>query len=397
MKSWQFTTRWLLSSQFAARVLGLVNNVLLARLLAPASYGDFTQAMAIAGALAPLADMGVSAIITRHAARRPHAFAVLSAAIGLRVVQASLLGGMAVLGAWWIYNAPSLRLAVALAGAYWAIACVHQLLAGVARARMQAHLETQAVVLERVTTVLLAAGGALWLGLSGALLGVLAGGALALIFYLRYLPLPRARVRRLTWQLLLALGAPLAIADVCHGLIMRLDILAVGMRYGAQSVGWYGSASTLLWASNLIAGSMSLALVPVASSQGEGAERVALRVLRWMLTVAVLLALVLSGGARFWISLLYGAEYAPASDALRVLAWCLVPASVVAWGNAMLLVHGRTTWVGAVAVGGLVCLALCLWWWLPRGLSGASYAQLVTQCSMAGWLWWLTRSATCNH
>ena len=391
MKNWRLTTRWLLGSQFAARVLGLVNNVLLARLLAPASYGDFTQAMAIAGSLAPLADMGVSAIITRYVARRPHASGVLSAAIGLRVAQGALLGGVAALAAWWMYNAPSFRLALALAGAYWAVACIHQLLAGVARARIKAHTETQAVVLERVATMLLAAGGAWWLGLSGALAGVVAGGVLALTFYVRSLPLPRARMRWQAWKLVLVLGAPLAVADVCHGLIMRLDILAIGMRYGAQSVGWYGSASTLLWASNLVAGSMALALVPVAASQGEGVRGLMRHVLRWMLMVATGLALVLSGGAEFWVRLLYGVEYTPAADALKVLAWCLVPASVVAWGNAALLVRGQTVWAGRVAGAGVVFLVLCLWWCLPRGLLGASYAQLVTQCGMAGWLWWLTR------
>lgn len=390
MKSWQFTTRWLLGSQFAARVLGLVNNVLLARLLAPASYGDFTQAMAVAGSLAPLADMGVSAIITRHVARRSHASAVLGTSIRLRTAQSILLWGTTVLGAWWMHDSPHLRTALALAGAYWAVACVHQLLAGVARARIQAHIETLAVLLERAATVLLAAAGAWWFGLTGALAGVLAGGVLALTVYLRYLPLPRGRTHWRTWKLLLALGVPLAIADLCHGFIMRLDILAVGMRYGAQSVGWYGSASTLLWASNLVAGSMAMAMVP-AASRGEGAHYVSTRVLRWMLAVALLLATMLSVGAQFWISLLYGADYAPAADVLRALAWCLVPASVVAWGNAVLLVRGRTAWVGTVAVGGLVCLLLCLWWWLPHGLSGAGYAQLVAQWCMAGWLWWLAR------
>ncbi|GIV17257.1 MAG: hypothetical protein KatS3mg022_2692 [Armatimonadota bacterium] len=391
MKSWWFTTRWMLGSQFAARVLGLLNNVLLARLLAPASYGDFTQVMAAAGSLAPLADMGISSLMMRHAAHRPRSSTVLGTAIGLRMVQGILLWGAAVWGAGWIYHGTRQRTALALAGAYWAIACVHQLLAGVARARLQAHVETRAVVVERVATVLLAAAGAFWFGLIGALLGVLTGGALALVVYLYKLPLPRAQVRWRVCKLLLALGAPLAIADVCHGLIMRLDILAVGMRYGSQSVGWYGSASTLLWASNLVAGSMALAMVPVTASQGEGASRIGMRVLGWMLTVAVLLAAALSGGAKFWISLLYGAEYAPASDALRVLAWCLVPASVVAWGNAVLLVRQRTAWVSMVAAGGLICLAFCLWWWLPYGLPGAGYAQLVTQCGMAGWLWWLIK------
>jgi len=90
VKNWWYTTRWLLGSQFAARALGLLNNVLLARLLAPVSYGDFTQAMAIAGSLAPLADTGVSAIITRHIARRPSSSAVLGAAIGLRIGQSLL-------------------------------------------------------------------------------------------------------------------------------------------------------------------------------------------------------------------------------------------------------------------------------------------------------------------
>lgn len=390
MKDWRFTTRWLLGSQFAARVLGLVNNVLLARLLAPALYGDFTQAMAVAGSLAPLADMGVSAIITRYLARCSHTSGVLGASITLRILQSVLLWLAVVLVAWWMYDSPRLRTALALAGAYWAVACVHQLLAGVARARMQAHIETRAVILERSTTVLLAAAGALWFGLTGALLGVLAGGVLAVMFYLRYLPLPRVRITWRAWKLLLALGAPLAVADVCHGFIMRLDILAVGVRYGAQSVGWYGSASTLLWASNLVAGSMALALVPVAS-RGEGTHSVSANVLRWMLVVALLLAMVLSGGAEFWVDLLYGADYVPAASALQVLAWCLVPASVVAWGNAVLLVRRRTAWVGMVAVGGLICLALCLWWWLPRGLVGASVAQLAAQCCMATWLWLLVR------
>jgi len=387
VKIWWFTTRWLLGSQFAARLLGLLNNVLLARLLAPASYGDFTQTMAAAGSLAPLADTGVSAIITRLLARRPHASAILGAAIGLRIVQGVLLWSATVVGAWWMYDAPSLRRALALAGAYWAVACLHQLFAGVARARLQAHVETQAVLLERTVTVLLAASGALWLGLTGALLGVLAGGVLALLFYLHSLPLPRWQVHWRTWKILLALGAPLAVADVCHGFIMRLDILAVGVRYGAQSAGWYGSASTLLWASNLIAGSMALALIPA----GEREHKIGARVLWWMLAVAVSLALMLSGGARFWVRLLYGADYVPAADAFRVLAWCLVPASVVAWGNALLLVRCQTRWVALVAAVGLVCLAVCLRWWLPHGLWGASSAQLVAQCSMAACLYALAR------
>jgi O-antigen/teichoic acid export membrane protein len=387
VKNWWFTTRWLLGSQFAARLLGLLNNVLLARLLAPVSYGDFTQAMAIAGSLAPVADTGISAIITRYVARRPRSSAVLGAAIGLRMGQSLLPWGIMVWASWWIYGASHLGLAIVLAGAYWAIACMQQLLAGVARARLQAHIETRAVALERVSTVLLAAAGAFWFGLTGALAGVVVGGTFALITYLRCLPLPRARLHWRIWKRLIALGTPLAIADVCHGFIMRMDILAIGMRYGSQSAGWYGSASVLLWASNLVAGSMALALVPTSAAQSGETGNLGHRVLGWMMATAMALATALGAGASLWVLLLYGEAYAPAVPVLRVLAWCLLPASLVAWGNAVLLVRHRTAWVGAVAVLGTLCMMTSLWWWIPRyGMLGAACAQLATQCIMAVFL-----------
>jgi O-antigen/teichoic acid export membrane protein len=156
------------------------------------------------------------------------------------------------------------------------------------------------------------------------------------------------------------------------------------MRYGSQSAGWYGSASVLLWAGNLVAGSMALALVPAAAAQRGEDAGLGLRVLGWMLATAMALATALGVGASLWIPLLYGEAYEPAVPVLRVLAWCLLPASVVAWGNAVLLVRHRTAWVGAVAIAGTLCMFACLWWWVPRyGLLGAGTAQLATQCIMA--------------
>ncbi len=390
MKTWQFTTRWLLGSQFAARLLGLLNNVLLARLLAPAPFGDYTQAITVAGSLTPVADMGVSAVVTRYVARRPHAPAVLSAAIALRVVQSLLLWSVALVVVWWMPGMRRLMLAMALAGACWAVRLAAHLLTGVARARVQAHIEGQAVLLERSLTVLLAVLGAVILGVTGALVGVLVAGVIWLLYLRRRLVLPAGRVRWLAWKRLLAIGAPLAAGDICHGLIMRLDIIAIGMRYGAQSVGWYASVSMLLWAGMLVPGSMALAMVPALAQQQKSAPALDSRVLRWMLSIALLMAVVLSVGAKQWVGLLYGSAYAPSAEVLRVLAWAFLPASVVAWGNAVLLVRHRTVWVATVAAGGLLCLTLCLWWWLPAyGLLGAAFAQVTAQCVMAVWIWYL--------
>jgi O-antigen/teichoic acid export membrane protein len=384
VREWRLTAQWLVAAQGAARALGLLNNVLLARLLAPLGYGSFTQAMAHAGALAPLADMGVAAILCRHVARRGDTSQLLGAAVALRLFQGAGLVIVAALSAWWIYEEARLHWAVLIASAYWSVASVQQLLAGVARARAEAYLEARAVMLERTAAIMLAAGGAYWFGLWGALTGVLVAGMASLLYLWRRLPLPAPQHHWRVWKRLLWAGVPLAVADVCHGLIMRLDILAVGMRYGAQSAGWYGSASVLLWASNLVAGSMALALIPASVARRNHSGALGLSVLRWMLATATALALVLAVGAPLWVSLLYGRAYQPAASVLRWLAWCLVPAAVVAWGNAVLLVRHRTAWVGAVALGGVVCMAVCLSGWLPRyGLVGASYAQVMTQCIMA--------------
>jgi len=390
VRTWHFTTRWLLGSQFAARLLGLVNNVLLARLLAPALFGSFVQAMAVAGALAPLADAGVSAVLTRHVARRPQARFMLSAALGLRFLQGAILWVGVLAVAWWVRSSSQFALALVLAGAYWVTACFIQLLAGVARARVQAHLEARSVLLERGITVPAAAFGAVALGLTGALVGVLAGGVAGLLYLVRRLSFPRIRANTLAWKCLLSAGAPLAIGDVCHGLIIRLDILAVGFTFGDQSAGYYGGASTLLWAGMLVPGSMALALVPARSQVGSSST-LDHRILRWMLVVAGLMALLLSAGAPVWVRLLYGSAFGPAADALRVLAWAFLPAAVVAWGNAVLLVRHRTAWVAVVAAAGLTCLAVCLWWLPMFGPLFAAVAQVVTQCLMALLLWWLVR------
>lgn len=384
MRSWQYTTRWLLGSQLAARVLGLLNSMLLARLLAPAAYGSFTQAMAHASVLAPLADGGIAAVICRHVARRRGSARLLAAAGALRILQSLALWAIAVGSGWVLYSTASLRIAMLLAGAYWAVACLQQLLAGIARARLQASLEARAVLIERAATVILAAAGAYLLGLWGALAGVLVGGLLALGYTLRCLPIPRARVHRRAWRLLLWVGTPLAVADVCHAIIMRLDIFFIWRYHDAQQVGWYGSASTLVWASNLITGTMALALVPASALLGKEAAAVDARVLKWMLAIAFGLAVLFSAGAHLWVPLLYGNAYLPAVQVLRILAWCLVPAAVVAWSNAVLLVRHRTTWVGGTAAWGIICTSVLNTLWVPvYGGVGAAYAQLATQILMA--------------
>lgn len=380
-----------MASQVGARLLGLLNQVLLARLLLPAAYGVFAQSMAYSSLFAPVADLGVSAILTRHLASRPRSSKVLPAAVGLRLLLGGVAWAIAAGSASWVIVDPTMRLAIVVAGGYWAIASVQQVASAVARARLQTHWEAKATLVERVAAVFFAATGALCAGALGAVLGIAMAGAVSCFLLVRRVGLPAPKGSWRLWKRLLAAGVPLAIADVCHALVIRLDLLAVGLQYGAQSAGWYGSISTLVWAAALLPGSMALALVPAYASSRDAAKALPGWVLARMVTLAVAMAAALSLGSERWVDLLYGHAYQPASEVLAVLGWCLVPASVTAWGNALLLAERRTLQVGAVACGGLLLLGGGLVVGNAHGMVGIATAQLIAQTAMALFLWWMNR------
>lgn len=119
---------------------------------------------------------------------------------------------------------------------------------------------------------------------------------------------------------------------VVNALYGRADILMLTWLGSWADVGLYSAAQRLVDVARTVPPAYGRALYPVLARLHHHAPeefaRASQRALRNVLVLMGPMALLLSGLAGPIVDLLYGAELAPAADALRVLAWTLIPVGV---------------------------------------------------------------------
>lgn len=125
-----------------------------------------------------------------------------------------------------------------------------------------------------------------------------------------------------------------------------------------RELGWYGAASTLAGLSLLVTPVVGWVLIPLfARAAGRGAEALRATVARSLevvLAVVVPTALLLALGAEVWIRLVFGAAFAPAAPALRLLAATFVLTYLAMVSACCLNVMDRGWQVTFVSLGGLL-------------------------------------------
>jgi O-antigen/teichoic acid export membrane protein len=113
----------------------------------------------------------------------------------------------------------------------------------------------------------------------------------------------------------------MALATTAYG---KLDVSVLEFYHGSREVGLYGASSTIAALTLLITPLIGWVLTPMfsraAARSKEELYRQVSGAMELILTVAIPASLVINLGADLWIRLLFGAEYAPAAPALRVLA-----------------------------------------------------------------------------
>src|SRR5205823_4644438 len=134
---------------------------------------------------------------------------------------------------------------------------------------------------------------------------------------------PRARLGE--WRAILAQSLPIAVADVTRTVVFSFDVLLIGLLLGEAAVGRYVAAYRLLLLVLTLGGFYYTALMPsLTRAFGSGRPGDAAAILRLAARGATLLtAPVAVGGvvlATPLLTALYGADYAAAAPAFRVLA-----------------------------------------------------------------------------
>jgi O-antigen/teichoic acid export membrane protein len=357
-------------SRALAAVLGFAGTILIARALEPATLGLWSMALAVQGLALHLGEAGLRSVAVAEVARAPwlaSAYAKRIVALRLALSTVVIAAGSLVAWAWSLGNWP---LTCLLLTSLWPIALQldwlplaqgrNRLAAGLLLARTTAFVTLLLVVPldgDPLRLVLLFVA-AWWIAaaVTWPCLWLLSGqsdaddGALGA---------PR----------LLRLAVPVAMGTFASQVLLGLDILLVGARFGPAAAGFYYLASAVLVAGLVLANGLGQSALARMASRAEQPEafRAALGAdLRLVVCLALIVAVTAAGLAPLLLPLAFGSAYAAATG---LMLW-LLP-----W---FVLTHATTVLQAAMAAGRLGDRLVLANGWM-----------LTTLLPSLGLAWWL--------
>ena len=377
----------LAAAQGATLVLGFVLWVHLGRALGAERMGMVAFGLALLSYFLLVVTLGFDAVAVREAAREGNREAeIVPLLLGVRLTLAVLAtaafaGVTLALGLEPIYRLAVLVLGVQLIARAVQLDWVYQ-----AREQMGV------AALRNAGASAVTAGLALWL-VRGPEDVVLAAGAVAagpvvanlalLALYTREAGLPRPRFHGPSWKALLAPALPLAVSGFVMQLYYNVDKLMIEGFGTTAEVGLYEAAYKLYAVAIAAAGVLYTAFYPkLAGAFGDAAamRREGARYGEALLALGPPVALAAAVLAPDLLDLLFGAEFAGASTALRVL---FVYAGVIylsmTFGVPLMAWDDETSYLRAAVGGGVANVVLNVLL-IPRfGIEGAAVATLLSE------------------
>ena len=181
---------------------------------------------------------------------------------------------------------------------------------------------------------------------------------------------------------------PLAINTVLVVAYFRLSVVVLTTLKGALAAGWFGAAFTFIQLLQLVSASVAGVALPILSRQQRQSQDQLLASLKkatyYLLLLAGPVSLVISFMARNLILTVYGPQFMPAVEALRLLIWASVFMFIGSiYGTALISLDKQR---GLIAIGAIAVvvnlttnfLAIPRWSYM-----GATLATLVTEASVA--------------
>lgn len=367
---------------------GLIVGVYIARHLGPAGYGVIGYATGLMLIGSALSRMGLEEVVTRDLVRDPEARdRTLGSAFVLR-----LGGGLAAYGVLLLYALyaemdDQTRLAVLIIGA-GVLAQPFDMAGAWFQARQRLAYPSLARLTGALTTAalrigLVAAGKPLVWFAWPVVAEIAIGAGLILVAYARVAGSPlRWRLRWHRLRALLAAALPLTLVIATNELSLRLPQVLLVHWATTADAGYYAAATRLSETLYLLPVIACTALFPaVVRAQASGPQIYARRMETFyalLLWGGFAVALPLSLLASWLIGLLFGPDYAPAADVLRIHAWSLPLVGLICARGQALIAENLPRFNLISAVVNLACNLGLAWWLIPQfGPPGAAWASLL--------------------
>ncbi|MGB9754678.1 MAG: flippase [Roseiflexus castenholzii] len=396
-----------MASHIAMKLLSFTFSVLIIRNLGATDFGQYAAVLGFGSVFLFIADLGLSPYTVREVARlrdRPDGKeriqALYADVLTLRLIL-SVIAGILVVSAAILTGRPLLMIgAIAINSLTVLIYAVHgsseAVLSGYERLDLVAGMQ----VVNQLAFVTIG-GLALWLGFGyyGLIVATMIGVTLMTALVVRAVLRLGVRPGRITWRRwlpLLRAALPFGVIGLTLGISYRFDTVLLNIYGGDAVTGHYNAAYNLIFSLVTLSNVLNTALYPSLSRQSitapETLPLVYERVLRYLMLVALPVAV---GGfivATPLIGLLFGADYAPAAPLFAILIWVLPLMFLSEFLGYVVVIAGREALVArSIIVSSSINVVANLIFIPIYGVLAAAVITVITEAVLVIQYVWLVR------
>lgn len=397
-----------LAAQIAIKVLSFGFSVLIVRRLGAYDFGQYSAIIAFTTAFAFLSDLGLGTYTIRQVARlrdqpggQREIELLYANVIRMRTLLAA--GTIVVISlAAWISGQPEVMIgAIALNSLGLVLYGVQGASDAVLSGFERLDIGANGKIFNQIVFVFLGAA-ALFLGWGyyGLVGASLIGVALMTLYCwraVRALGVHAGLGDRRQWLSLLRASLPFGVITLALGLSYKFDTILMATFRSPDEVGYYNSAYNLVFSAVILSNVINTSLYPTLSRQSvTSPERLPVfyeRALRYLMLLALPVAIGGWALAGKMIPLLYGAEFAPAALAMQIVIW-VVPFMYASefLGYIVVIANREKIVARSVIISTLVNISLNSLF-VPRyGLIAASVMTVVTEVVLVGQYLWILRA-----
>ncbi len=359
--------------KLSVKVISVIFTIFIVRWLGDESFGQYSLIWSYILIFAMLSDAGLGMYTIRELAKKKsNSHHLVGNIIAIRTILAIMTIALIMVTAWFLGYSEQFLLYVFLASTILLLYAVQDPLDTVLQAYERFDLAATAVIGGQL--VFVGAGMILLLlgwHITGLIIAALLNVFVAALLAWRLMTGYRANLR---WRLQPALWPGFIRASFSFGLIklwlswaLRIDTVILAWFWLDEMVGWYSAAYAIILGIMIIPNSLNAALYPSLSRQNTQDPKSLPKTYEPILKYLFVISLPIAGGVSLVadkvVSLIYGAEFAPAAVALSILIWSVPFAFVSEFLRYTLLVTDRER--GAVwALGLAVLFGIVLNLWL---------------------------------
>lgn len=377
--------------EILTRITGMILAIAVARSLGSVDYGLFMFAFSFGGLFAMLARLGLDSLVTREVAR-DHATA--GTYLGTILVAETILSSIAmflmvvtlfVLG----YESFRILIVTVASGVVFADSFIC-LIVCFFRAYQLVKYEALVRTSLRIMNVALSLA-VLWLGcgVMGLVIAQLSVFTLVLILSFaivcRRISKPIVPLRWHPYQALLKAAGPFALSVVFVSIYERMGVILLSFMVGDEATGWYSGAAMFVKIFDFIPMAFTGALLPAMAQLGESSDDawhdIYRRSMKYLLIVALPIAIGLSMRSSEFVDLLLGQQYRHSASVLSIVVWALM-FSFMNHGasNALISIDQEKSYLKIVGLGAGLNVA-ANWILIPLfGPQGVAVAKVLTEC-----------------